>query len=170
MGQFFQRIKDGIKNDWQRNKKELSEIKTEARKWKDETKHDFSELKKELSSRPSLKETMAEAKKNRPKGQTLREAFREDKEKRKRKEAEYNPSTFTRITTAASIAFTTIIAIMLIPTIVGIPISALIFGMNVWAWRKYVTKKPEPTGNQREIEALHKRIEELERGKSEGSY
>lgn len=167
--------KDEAKRDFKEMRKEQAEapsLKDTMREIKSEWKEVPTlreHIRKEQAKAPTFKETMQDIKSEWKKQPSLKEVFQENKEKRRRKEAEYNPSGFTRIMTAASICFTSIIAIMLIPTIIGIPISALIFGMNVWAWRKYVTKKPETSGSAAEIEELHKRIEELERSKREGS-
>lgn len=141
--------------------------KTYKESWQ-ELKQDFGELKS--IGKDAIKDIKADLPSKSEFKAGFKQVMAEEKRKKQEKEAAYNPSGFTRIITAASVIFWAIIAIMLIPTIVGIPISALILAACVWAWRKYVVKKPETLlASGSEIESLRKRIEELESGKHGGN-
>lgn len=75
----------------------------------------------------------------------FKDDVKEVRNEQKRKEAQRNPSEFTRIFMASICIVNGILAGMIAMTIIGIPVAFLMILADVWIWRRYVIKKPIET-------------------------
>lgn len=117
-------------------------------------KDDFRGLKQDLAKKDAelevrnaererkVNEKLAKMRENSKEAPSLREAFAEDREKRRKKEAERNPGMFMRVWSGTTSILLLILSVPLTLSIIGIPFAIGLIALAIYFWRKDVIKKP----------------------------
>lgn len=124
------------KDDWKATKEDFRELK-----------QDFAKKDAELAARNAERkrkndEKLRKMRENRKEVPSLREAFAEDREKRRKKEAERNPGMFMRVWSGTVSILFLILSVPLALSIIGIPFAIGLIALAIYFWRKDVIKKP----------------------------